>query len=140
MPSGPAITGVLETCLYVADVGRSREFYERLFGFTAMTADDRICAFDAAPGQVLILFKRGGGQKPIPVAGSFIPPHDGGGPQHFAFAIRAEDLDAWKRRLADNDIAVESEIAWPHGGDSVYFRDPDGLLVELATPGLWRNY
>jgi len=25
-------------------------------------------------------------------------------------------------------------------GGCVYFRDPEENLVELATPGLWRNY
>jgi catechol 2,3-dioxygenase-like lactoylglutathione lyase family enzyme len=29
---------------------------------------------------------------------------------------------------------------WPRGGRSVYFRDLDGYLLELATPGLWRIY
>jgi catechol 2,3-dioxygenase-like lactoylglutathione lyase family enzyme len=31
-------------------------------------------------------------------------------------------------------------MAWPRGGTSLYFRDPDGHLVELATPGLWSIY
>ena len=31
-------------------------------------------------------------------------------------------------------------MKWPRGGESLYFRDPDGHLVELATPGLWANY
>jgi len=26
------------------------------------------------------------------------------------------------------------------GGHSIYFRDPDGHLLELATPGLWEVY
>ena len=26
------------------------------------------------------------------------------------------------------------------GGQSVHFRDPDGRLLELATPGLWPGY
>ena len=26
------------------------------------------------------------------------------------------------------------------GGESLYFRDPDGHLLELVTPGLWPNY
>ena len=140
MADRPKVNGVLETCLYVADVGASRAFYERVFGFAAMVADERISALDAGPGSVLILFKRGGTPRPIPVGGGFIPPHDGGGHQHFAFAIAEADFEPWKAHLAAEDVAVESEVAWPQGGRSLYFHDPDGLVVELATPGLWRNY
>ena len=136
----PSVAGVLETCLYVEDVGRARAFYERVFGFQTMTADDRIVAFDVAPGHVLILFRKGATLKPVPVGAGFIPPHDGGGQQHFAFGIRAEDWAAWQAHLAAEGVTVESEVSWPRGGRSLYFRDPDGLLVELATPGLWRNY
>ena len=136
----PPVSGVLETCLYVEDVKRSRAFYERIFGFTAMTVDDRIVAFDVAAGNVLILFRRGGTREPIATAGGVIPPHDGSGEQHFAFGIAEADYEPWKRHLHDSQVDVESEVAWPQGGRSLYFRDPDGLLVELATPGLWRNY
>jgi catechol 2,3-dioxygenase-like lactoylglutathione lyase family enzyme len=140
MTNRPEIDGVLETCLYVDDVAAARGFYERVFGFTAMVAEDRIVAMDAGRGHVLILFKRGGTLQPVPVAGSFIPPHDGDGPQHFAFGIAAESYDGWKRHLAASGVAVESEVIWPQGGRSLYFRDPDGHLGELATPGVWPNY
>jgi catechol 2,3-dioxygenase-like lactoylglutathione lyase family enzyme len=100
-------------------------------------ADDRISTLAVVPGQVLILFKRGATTEPIPVGDGFIPPHDGSGRQHFAFSIGAGDLEEWRRRLAGQGIEVESEVEWPTGGHSLYFRDPDGLLVELATPGLW---
>jgi catechol 2,3-dioxygenase-like lactoylglutathione lyase family enzyme len=136
----PRVVGILETCLYVEDVERSRAFYVQLFGFETLVCDERICVFAVAASQVLILFARGGTLEPVPVGDSFIPPHDGGGRQHFAFAIAAEDLAAWRRHLAETGIAVESEIVWKSGGKSLYFRDPDGLLVELATPGLWANY
>ena len=138
MPSdAPPITGILETCLYVEDVARSRDFYERLFGFEALLADERISTLAVVPGQVLILFKRGATTEPIPVGKGFIPPHDGSGRQHFAFSIGAGDVEAWRSRLAGQGITIESEVDWPTGGHSLYFRDPDGLLVELATPGLW---
>jgi hypothetical protein len=31
-------------------------------------------------------------------------------------------------------------VVWPEGSTSIYFRDPDGHLLELVTPGLWPNY
>jgi catechol 2,3-dioxygenase-like lactoylglutathione lyase family enzyme len=136
----PRVNGVLETGLYVESIVRSRGFYRRIFGFDTLLDEERICVLDVAPAQVLILFERGGTLDPVPVGDSFIPAHDGSGPQHFALAIGVEDYDAWKSHLAQNGVAVESEVTWPRGGKSLYFRDPDGLLVELATPGLWANY
>jgi len=134
------VNGILETGIYVADVERARAFYERIFGFEAIFAEERMCTLAVAPAQVLIIFKRGGTPKPVPVGDSVIPPHDGGGPQHFAFAIAAVDLEAWRAHLEAEGVAIESTVTWPAGGTSLYFRDPDGLLVELATPGLWKNY
>jgi catechol 2,3-dioxygenase-like lactoylglutathione lyase family enzyme len=136
----PTLRGILETCLYVDDMVRSRAFYERVFGMKPMIADERLSTFNAGPGQVLILFKRGATLEPVPIGGGFIPPHNAAGPQHFAFAIAEAEYEGWKRRLAAEGVAVESEVAWPQGGRSLYFRDPDGNLGELATPGLWANY
>ena len=39
-----------------------------------------------------------------------------------------------------NNIAIEGRTTWKRGGESIYFRDPDGHLLELATPGLWAIY
>jgi len=136
----PKVNGVLETGIYVEDVERSRAFYQRIFGLEAIFTEARMCTLAVAPAQVLIIFKRGGTLKPVPTGDSVIPPHDGGGPQHFAFAIAATDLDAWKAHLEAEGVAIESTVKWPKGGTSLYFRDSDGLLVELATPGLWANY
>ena len=54
--------------------------------------------------------------------------------------ISAAELEAWRERLQAHAIAIEGEMSWPRGGKSLYFRDPDGHLVELATPGLWSVY
>ncbi|MEP7038442.1 MAG: glyoxalase, partial [Acidobacteriota bacterium] len=35
---------------------------------------------------------------------------------------------------------IESKVKWERGGTSIYFRDPDKHLLELATPGLWTIY
>ena len=72
--------------------------------------------------------------------GGTIPPHDGHGPLHIAFAVSAEDLPTWERRLGQHGIAIEGRTRWSRGSESIYFRDPDGHLLELATPGLWATY
>lgn len=134
------VAGILETCLYVADVEHSARFYERLFGFRRMLSNERICAFAAGEHDVLILFLQGGTAQPVQLAGGVLPPHDGSGQSHFAFAIRTEDLPAWEKHLAENGVPIESRVHWESGGESLYFRDPDGHLAELATPGIWPNY
>ncbi len=136
----PRVSGILETCLYVADMEQSARFYERLFGFRRMLSNDRICAFNVSDRNVLILFLQGGTSEPVQLPGGILPPHDGSGQTHFAFAIPADDLAAWEKRLAENGVAIESRVHWEPGGDSLYFRDPDGHLVELATPGIWPIY
>jgi catechol 2,3-dioxygenase-like lactoylglutathione lyase family enzyme len=136
----PRVTRMLETCIHVEDVARSAQFYESLFGFSRLAADDRFCAFGVAGRDVLILFRRGGTLEPVKLPGGVIPPHDGSGSLHFALAIPAADLPAWEQRLGEAGIPIESRVKWARGGESLYFRDPDNHLVELATPGIWPNY
>jgi catechol 2,3-dioxygenase-like lactoylglutathione lyase family enzyme len=69
-----------------------------------------------------------------------IPPHDGQGPAHLAFAIATEALGAWEIHLQERGVAIESRVQWDRGGQSIYFRDPAGHSVELATPGTWTVY
>ena len=72
--------------------------------------------------------------------GGFIPPHHGSGALHLCFAIPFGELAAWEEHLRREGIAVESRIRWARGGTSLYFRDPDGNSLEVATPGLWPNH
>jgi catechol 2,3-dioxygenase-like lactoylglutathione lyase family enzyme len=135
----PSISGVLETSLYVADLQRSADFYERIFGFKVLTFDDRLCAFNVAGRQVLLLFRKGKTEA-ISTSGGLIPAHEGQGQLHMAFAIGANEVAPWKEWLSSHDVTVESEVTWPRGGASLYFRDPDGHLIELVAPGIWSIY
>ncbi|GEP09007.1 VOC family protein [Methylobacterium gnaphalii] len=136
----PPLGGVLETGLYVDDMLRARDFYEGVLGLRPMVEDGRLVAYPVGPSSVLLLFRRGGTLHPVTLPGGVVPPHDGTGPLHMAFAIPTESLEAWAARLDAYDIAIESRVSWPKGGISLYFRDPDGHAIELATPGLWANY
>jgi catechol 2,3-dioxygenase-like lactoylglutathione lyase family enzyme len=136
----PALNGVLETALYVDDLDRARRFYEEVLGLKPVFADQRLCAFEVAKSSMLLLFPRGKTLETVVMPGGTIPPHDGHGPLHVAFAVSREDLPAWEERLAAHDLPIEGRTDWPRGGTSIYFRDPDGHLLELATPGLWPGY
>lgn len=131
---------VLETALYVDDLDRAARFYEQVLELPALSKDSRFRAYDVGGKSVLLLFQRGATLETVHLPGGTIPPHDGHGPLHIAFAIAADGLPAWIERLAANKIAIEGETRWPRGGRSIYFRDPDGHLLELATPGLWAIY
>lgn len=137
----PAISQVLETSLYVEDLDVAREFYARVLGLTEIFQDGRMCAMQIPRAGVLLLFKHGGSLRPSPAPqGGFIPPHGGAGVLHVCFAIPAAALEDWAGHLAAMEVAIESRVTWEAGGTSLYFRDPDGHSVEVATPGLWPNY
>jgi catechol 2,3-dioxygenase-like lactoylglutathione lyase family enzyme len=137
----PRVSGVLETSLYVEDLDRSQAFYQRLFGFELLVREEALSALGVPGSQVLLLFQRESRDKPIPLPnGDFIPPHGGEGELHLCFAIPFGELAAWESHLQREAIAIESRARWPRGGTSLYFRDPDRHLIELATPGLWQIF
>jgi catechol 2,3-dioxygenase-like lactoylglutathione lyase family enzyme len=136
----PKLGGVLETALYVEDLDRAARFYEDILALTVLTADQRFRAYDVGGRNVLLIFLRGATTTTVHMPGGTIPPHGGDGQIHVAFAVAADELAGWEDRLARHGIAIEGRTDWSRGGHSVYFRDPDGHLLELATPGLWAIY
>ena len=131
---------MLEFGLYVQDVSRASAFYHRLFGFPVLISKERIAALDVEGKQILLLFKHGASSEAMKVPGGVLPGHDGEGTSHFAFAIQESDMLQWEQWLREQDVEVESEIEWERGGRSLYFRDPDGHLLELVTPDTWETY
>jgi catechol 2,3-dioxygenase-like lactoylglutathione lyase family enzyme len=130
----PKTDGILESSLYVSDVPRAVSFYEDTFGFHVISEfGERGCAMQAGLRQVLLLFKKGSST-------AMQTPHDGDGELHVAFAIPSGELTNWESWLQSRGITVEEKRQWERGGWSLYFRDPDRHLVELATPGVWSVY
>ena len=130
----PRLDGILETALYVEDIERSVRFYQALFGFEIVASGDRLTALAAGPRQILLLCKKRASLA-LPLT-----PHDGEGQLHLAFAIPRAELVAWEAWLAEHRVEVVERKEWPLGGTSLYFRDPDQHLLELATPGVWTSY
>ena len=133
----PQVNGILETSLYVEHPRRSVEFYRRVFGFEPIDADQkegitdetRLCALRAGDRSILLLFKRG-------ATGDT----DASGAIHVAFGIARSELSAWEAWLSEQGITIELRKTWEYGGEALYFRDPDGHLLEVVTPGVWSIY
>jgi catechol 2,3-dioxygenase-like lactoylglutathione lyase family enzyme len=132
----PLVNGILEASLYVQSAARSAEFYRRVFGFEVIDFDGeklddktRLCVMCAGDRSVLLLFKRGA-----------TPDTDATGSIHVAFGIARSDVAVWERWLTEQGIPIESRKTWKYGGQALYFRDPDGHLLEVVTPGVWTIY
>jgi catechol 2,3-dioxygenase-like lactoylglutathione lyase family enzyme len=133
----PPIDRLLETALYVDDMARSATFFRDVLGLQPMLDTERLIAFDAGRQGVLLVFARGQSVEDMPSDRGVVPGHDGKGPLHMAFAIPEAEYDPWKMHLAHAGVMLRGEVRWPRGGRSLYFEDPDGHVLELATPGLW---
>ena len=148
-PPAAAVSRLLETALYVEDLSAVSRFYCEVLGFEVLRGaapdgpgpnEPVFMALAVPGGTVLLLFQTGRFTSPTQLPGGTIPPHDGRGQLHLAFAVDAAQLSAWRARLAEAGVPIEGEVRWARGGASLYFRDPAGNLVELATPGLWETY
>ena len=133
----PKLTGILETALYVEDLDRAEAFYAGVLDMPRVTGDDRFRALRVGESQILLLFLRGASRNYTEIGGSVVPAHNGEGELHMALSIDAADLEGWLARLDEAEVEVESRLDWPEGSTSLFFRDPDRNLIELATPGLW---
>lgn len=140
MSEAPRTDGVLETALYVADLPRARDFYKGLLGCAVLLDTPRLAALDVGDRSVLLLFQEGATEESLATGGGVIPGHGARGIQHFALAIPREAVQAWVSHLGEHDVAIESRVKWDRGGESIYFRDPDGNSVELVTPRTWATY
>src|SRR4051812_28414873 len=114
------ISRLLETALYVEDLARSQQFYQEVLGFAPIVgsalnteAQSPVLRPLAIPGgQVLLLFVKGSTTTTAVLPGGTIPPHDGSGRLHLAFAISAAELDPWRERLQAHAVAIEGEMSW----------------------------
>lgn len=134
----PALQGILETALYAADLDAAEAFYGGVLGLQKITrVGSRHVFFRCGQGVLLIFNPAETVKPPAPDAALPVPPHGMTGQGHMCFRVAAEALDAWKAKLEAAGIAIESDLRWPNGARSFYFRDPAGNSLECAEPGLW---
>jgi len=139
----PQLNGLVETALFVEDLPRACDFYEQVLGLSKLKASDTGCVFRVGRQRYLLIIRRAAAHTPNKTAnGDVLPPvalsqHDGRGPGHIAFGISKDEVDSWRQRMAKYNVDLLKEISWESGARSLYFRDPDGHMIELATSGIW---
>lgn len=132
------VGGVLETVMYAADLDAIADFYSTVIGLEILSREPGYFVFfRCGPGMLLFFqpektLRQNEGEQAVP-----IPAHGATGPGHVAFRVTEDQLPGWRQRLEANSVEIEYETEWTNGGRSVYFRDPAGNSLELATPRLW---
>ena len=133
----PAILGTLESALYATDLVAAEAFFGGIIGLPVIgKLPGRHVFFRAGPS-ILLVFNPAATQEPFRPGGLPIPTHGASGAGHYCFAVASETRDGWRSHLTAQGIAIETEIAWPGGGHSIYVRDPAGNSIEFADAALW---
>ena len=131
------LEGMLETALYARDLDQAETFYEGVLGLEKITrAGNRHVFFRCGPGVLLIFNPEETIRPPAPDALQ-VPPHGTTGQGHACFRVSGRNIDAMAEQLKAAGVAIESEVHWPNGGRSIYFRDPAGNSLECAEAKIW---
>ncbi len=128
---------ILEAILYADDLDAAETFYRRLLDRSPIVKQVGRHIFFRLERTMLLIFNPEASDHHHADDEHPIPCHGSRGEGHVAFAVDQNELDHWRRRLGELEIAIEQEIDWPHGATSIYFRDPANNSIELATPSLW---
>jgi len=138
MEKAPGSLAVLETCLYAEDLDAAEKFYRDVLGLEFLMREKGRHVFFRCKGSMLLIFNPERTRIDNPDGDpSEIPRHGAEGEGHIAFSAPASKLEDWKKRLGEAGVPIESEVEWPNGNISLYFRDPSGNSLEIAVPELW---
>lgn len=127
---------IYETVIYADDLAAVSDFYQKVIGLPLLRQNDLMLVFQLERSYLLIFDSEKSSQ-----SGRDVPSHGAVGQGHLAFVAAPEELDAWRQKLGEHNIPIESEVRWANGrrGTSIYFRDPGGNSVELAPEILWSD-
>ena len=125
---------ILETAIYADDLEACESFYSDVLGLEIYGKQVGRHVMFKLSEQMLLIFNP---ESTLDERGTAPVPHGSRGPGHFAFAVAEAEMDFWRQRLIEHNVEIEKEIEWPGGGLSIYFRDPAGNSLELATKSIW---
>jgi steroid delta-isomerase-like uncharacterized protein len=132
------LSGILETAVYVNNLTLAEQFYGGVLGLKKIfSVPGRQVVFRCGAGVLLVFDPDRARTEKIEINGGVIPFHGTTGAGHVAFEVPEAELGQWRDRFRVAGVGIESEVHWPNGAHSIYFRDPAGNCLELATPTMW---
>jgi catechol 2,3-dioxygenase-like lactoylglutathione lyase family enzyme len=124
---------IKETCLYLYDLDKAKDFYHRVLGLPLISYVPGKHIFFNAGSSVLLCFNPDDSK-----AKKSPPAHFGGGKQHFAFEVQKSDYQETKKEIIGKGIPIIDEVTWDSGEESFYFNDPEGNILEVVPDkGIW---
>ena len=136
MTDTPPLTGLHHVTNICTDMDRTWEFYEEVLGWHTVKRTEN----SDDPGTLHYYFSPTPAGEPGTVVTYFeYPGHQGrpggGASHHFAMGVPdRETLEAWRDHLVGHGVRV-SRVQDRTYFESIYFTDPDGLVIEIATQG-----
>lgn len=122
------------TIIYVQDVARSVDFYERALGLTRRFITPDASYAELETGGTALAFASHA-QARSHLGAEFQPSDPARPPLGFEVAFETSDVQAaYQLAVAAGATPIAAPNAKPHGQVVAYVRDPDGVLVELASP------
>jgi glyoxalase family protein len=115
------ILGIHHVGIVSSDRARTLDYYTGVLGLMALGD-----GFVGVPGSIIAIEEQRGAAPGVEGVG---------GTHHFALRVETRDaLLQWKRRLVDHGVRVNGPLD-RHYFESIYHRDPDGQVIEIATRG-----
>ena len=123
IPEKHALTGFDGVRAYTRDIERSRGLFEDTLGFERDS--ERTWTIRGENRGSFFVYDEAPAEPAVEGAGSV---------HHIAWACPMEEHEAWRQRVADAGMAVTPVID-RYYFKSIYFREPSGVLFEIATLG-----
>lgn len=109
------LNGLNHVSLFVEDMGRSVEFYQRLFGMPVLSVQENGTNLAAGSGNQFL--------------GIYQVPSSAPSINHVCFTTPNFDVDEILATLRDN--GVEGRVRMRGETPELYFNDPDGISIQL---------
>jgi glyoxalase family protein len=132
VPSGHGIRGIHGVTLWVSSSQPTDAVLTGMLGLRPATDDGTVQRYVAGPGGATRVVD-------VRAVGGFVQGRDGAGTvHHVAFAVRTDAEQAAVRGAAMYEGLHPTLVQDRHYFRSVYFREPGGVLLEIATvePGM----